>query len=284
MPEETGTLYVIATPIGNLADVTLRALDVLRRVDLVAAEDTRRTRKLLSHYDIHQPLISYHSNNAHTRGPELLAKLAAGKSIALVTDAGTPGISDPGSLLIHGAIEQHRQVVVVPGPSAVISALAVSGLATHPFAFLGFPPPRGAQRERFWTAHAQLPMTLVLFESPVRLGRTLADLLSAWGNRRMALARELTKRFEQVFRGTVEEAIEAFREPVKGEITLVVAGADRSQRAPADDRDWRERLREMIEDQRMSVKDAVRELRKESGMGKKDLYREALKIRAELDG
>lgn len=278
---ESGTLYIVATPIGNLSDVTFRALDVLRQVDLIAAEDTRRTRKLLSHYDIHKPLVSYHSNNHQLRGPELLAKLDTGQSIALVTDAGTPGISDPGSLLVAEAIERQHHVFVVPGASAVTSALAISGLPTHPFVFLGFPPPKGSRRRRFFSRYEPLAMTVVMFESPLRLLRTLHDLKEAWGNRRIAVVRELTKRFEEVCRGTLDTALDYFRDGTKGEITLVIEGASDSDVSDDPGPDWPNELRELIERHELSVKDAVQELQSRSNVPKNTLYREALRIKSE---
>jgi 16S rRNA (cytidine1402-2'-O)-methyltransferase len=220
-----GTLYVVSTPIGNLADITLRALDTLRAVNLIAAEDTRRTRKLLSYYDIHKPLISYHGHNARQRGGELIEKIASGQSVALVTDAGTPGVSDPGKLLIEAVLERGIEPVVIPGATALISALVVSGLPTQPFVFLGFPPARGAARRRFFEKNARLEMTLILYESPKRLAKTLKDMLGSWGERRVAVARELTKIHEEIFRGSISEATGHFSGEVRGELTLVVEGA-----------------------------------------------------------
>ena len=222
---EEGTLYIVSTPIGNLADITLRALDTLRAVDLIAAEDTRRTRKLLSYYDIHKPLISYHEHNARRRGGELIEKIASGQSVALVTDAGTPGVSDPGKLLIESALRRGMEPVAIPGATALISALVVSGLSTQPFVFLGFPPARGAQRRRFFEKNARLEMTLILYESPKRLAKTLKDMLGSWGERRVAIARELTKIHEEIFRGSISEATGHFSGEVRGEFTLVVEGA-----------------------------------------------------------
>ncbi len=226
-----GTLYVVSTPIGNLADITLRALETLRAVNLIAAEDTRHTRKLLSYYDIHKPLISYHEHNARQRGAELLEKTASGQSVALVTDAGTPGVSDPGQHLIEAALERGMQPVVIPGATALISALVISGLPTKPFVFLGFPPARGAERRRFFERNARLEMTLILYESPKKLAKTLKDMLGSWGDRRVAVARELTKIHEEIFRGSTSEALGRFSGEVRGELTLVVEGAGAGQNA-----------------------------------------------------
>ena len=222
---EEGTLYVVSTPIGNLADITLRALDTLRAVNLIAAEDTRHTRKLLSYYGIHKPLVSYNEHNARQRGGELIEKTASWQSVALVTDAGTPGVSDPGKLLIESALRRGMEPVAIPGATALISALVVSGLSTQPFVFLGFPPARGAQRRRFFEKNARLEMTLILYESPKRLAKTLKEMLGSWGERRVAVARELTKIHEEIFRGSISEALGHFSGEVRGELTLVVEGA-----------------------------------------------------------
>jgi 16S rRNA (cytidine1402-2'-O)-methyltransferase len=223
--KKEGRLFIVSTPIGNLADITLRALDTLRSVDLIAAEDTRRTRKLLSYYDIHKPLISYHEHNAAQRGSDLMEKIASGRSVALVTDAGTPGVSDPGKFLIDSALEHGVEPVAIPGPTAVIAALIVSGLPPQPFVFLGFPPARGAERRSFFEINACLEMTMVLYESPGRLGKTLKDMLENWGDRKVAVARELTKIHEEIFRGLISESIDHFSDRVRGELTLVVEGA-----------------------------------------------------------
>ncbi|GIX45798.1 MAG: ribosomal RNA small subunit methyltransferase I [Candidatus Tectimicrobiota bacterium] len=224
-----GTLYVVATPIGNLEDITLRALRVLRSVDLIAAEDTRHTRKLLAHHGISRPLVSYHDHNKERQAPRLLAQLQAGRSVALVTDAGTPGISDPGYYLVRLLIAHGIPLVPVPGPTAVIAALSVAGLPTDRFVFEGFLPPRGSKRRQRLEALRAEPRTIVLYESPHRLLPLLQDLVTyLGGERQVVMARELTKRFEEVVRGTASELLAAVRErPVRGEITLVVAGRPR---------------------------------------------------------
>jgi 16S rRNA (cytidine1402-2'-O)-methyltransferase len=218
-----GTLYVVGTPIGNLEDLTLRAARVLGQVSLIAAEDTRVTRKLLSHLGLHVPLTSYHRHNWQSKLPELLAALESG-DVALATDAGMPGISDPGSELVAGVAAAGLPVEVVPGVSAVTSALAVSGLPGDAFRFLGFLPRRGKDRRAQLAAAATSPATLVIFEAPHRVQDTLADLLAALGDRQVAVCRELTKFHEEVFRGTISQAIGHFQEP-RGEFTLVVGGA-----------------------------------------------------------
>lgn len=287
---KSGTLYIVATPIGNLGDITLRALEVLRSVELIAAEDTRHTRKLLTHFDIHKPLVSYHSHNFQHRGPQLIEKIQGGKDIALVTDAGTPGISDPGAHLVHQAIEEALAVVVIPGPTALIAALVASGLPTHPFAFIGFPPAKGTGRRRFFTSYATLPMTLILYESPQRLKKTLEDILQCWGNRSAVVARELTKHYEELFRGTVEEAIERYSQATKGELTLVVAGADSdsavgSKKASESSSDtgeaWRNELRELLGEPGMTVREASDRIARRHGLQKRTVYQEALKLKEE---
>lgn len=230
-----GTLYLVATPIGNLEDITLRALRVLREVALVAAEDTRHTRKLLTHHAIPGRLISLHEHNERTRAPEIIARLLAGESVALVSDAGTPGLSDPGVDLVRQAADAGIVVVALPGPSAFVTALVASGLPTAPVTFLGFLPAAAAERRRVLDAHRTLPHTLVIYEAPHRLMRSLAAIRDAWGDRRIAVARELTKVHEEVYRGTLAEAIERFTShPPRGELTLVVAGALGRGRAGAE--------------------------------------------------
>jgi len=225
-PTRSGTLFLVATPIGNLEDITLRALRVLREVALVAAEDTRHTRKLLTHHGIAARLVSLHEHNERTRAPEIVARLLAGESVAVVSDAGTPGLSDPGVDLVRQAATAGISVVALPGPSAFVTALVASGLPTAPVTFLGFLPATTAERRRALEAHRTLPHTLVVYEAPHRLLKSLEAIREAWGDRPIAVARELTKVYEEVFRGTVSEAIEQFtNHRPRGELTLVVAGA-----------------------------------------------------------
>lgn len=273
--ERAGKLFIIATPIGNLADITLRAVETLRSVDLIAAEDTRHTRKLLSHFDIHKPLVSYHAHNAEQRGAELLEKIAGGRNIGVVTDAGTPGISDPGMLLIETALEGGIEPVVIPGPTALVSALVASGLPAHPFAFLGFAPPRGTGRKRFFTAYAGLTMTLILYESPQRVLRTLQDILDAWGNRRIAVARELTKIHEEIFRGTVSSALEHFAGETRGEITLVVQGLVEAAADETDSPGWEEELCSLLE-RGVSSREAAATISERFGLPRRTVYQAAL--------
>ena len=275
---EPGTLYLVATPIGNLADITLRALEVLRSVDRIAAEDTRHSRKLLAHYDIHRPLMSHHAQNVEASGADILRRLSSGESIALITDAGTPGISDPGALLVHRVLEAGLPVVSIPGPTALVTALTASGLPTHPFVFLGFPPARGNGRSRFFKDAVNFPMTLVLYESARRLHRTLSDILEYWGERRICVAREITKRFEEYYRGNISGALEHFAEVPQGEVTLVVGGAEKGAPGDTDENAWRTALRELLARPGGSVKDAVAEITGEYGLPRKLVYAEALRM------
>lgn len=276
--EKAAKLYLVSTPIGNLADITLRALETLRSVDLIAAEDTRHTRKLLSFYDIHKPLVSYHQHNAGERGKELLEKIRQGLSIAVVTDAGTPGISDPGTLLIETAISNGIEPVVIPGPTALISALVASGLPAHPFVFLGFPPAKGSARKRFFEHNSTLEMTLILYEAPSRLARTLEEILGAWGDRRIAVARELTKVFEEIYRGRVSEALEHFSAGVRGELTLVVEG--KQQDEIPESSAWEDELRALLAEGASSKK-ASSDLAERYGLPRRMVYQAALSIKNE---
>lgn len=274
----TGHLYIVATPIGNLADISLRALEILRTVDLIAAEDTRHTRKLLSYYDIHKPLISYHEHNALQRGIELLEKIAGGRSVAVVTDAGTPGISDPGVLLIEAALRRGIEPISIPGATALISALVSSGLPAHPFAFLGFPPARGSERRRFFTQHAGLTMTLILYESPRRLSKTLESILESWGDRRITVAREITKIHEEFFRGQVSEAQAHFAGEVRGEVTLVVEGAGKEAPGEPDPADWKNELETLLA-QGLSSKEAATAISDRFGVSRRVVYQAALEMK-----
>ncbi|WP_244083275.1 16S rRNA (cytidine(1402)-2'-O)-methyltransferase [Desulforhabdus sp. TSK] len=269
----------MATPIGNLGDITLRALETLRAVDVIAAEDTRHTRKLLSHYDIHKPLTSYHSHNAAQRGPELLGRLLQGQDVALVTDAGTPAISDPGALLVAEALELDLEVTILPGPTALVAALVVSGLSTHPFVFLGFPPPRGKERRNFFESAAAFRMTRILYESPQRTRRTLEDIFQFWGDLRIAVAREMTKIHEEVFRGRVSAALEHFSEGVRGELVLVVEGAGPASGIDAEGENWKEELGTLMAASGLSVKEASDDIAGRFGLSRRVVYQEALRIK-----
>jgi len=218
-----GTLYVVATPIGNLEDVTLRALRVLKEVGLVACEDTRRTRTLLSHFGIHVPVTSYFEHNKLTKGPAILRALSEGKSVALVTDAGTPGISDPGFLLVQAARAAGVPVVPVPGPSAVIAALSAAGVPADRFVFEGFLPVKPGRRLHRLEALRDLEMTVVCYESPHRILASLEAIAQVYGDREIVAAREMTKQFEEIVRGTARQLAERFAAGrVRGEFTLII--------------------------------------------------------------
>ena len=218
-----GTLYVVATPIGNLEDVTLRALRVLKEVGLIACEDTRRTRTLLSHFGIHVPVTSYFEHNKLTKGPAILRALSEGKSVALVTDAGTPGISDPGFLLVRAAREAGVPVVPVPGPSAVIAALSAAGVPADRFVFEGFLPVKPGRRLHRLEALRDLEMTVVCYESPHRILASLEAVAQVFGDREIVAAREMTKQFEEIVRGTARQLAERFAAGrVRGEFTLII--------------------------------------------------------------
>jgi 16S rRNA (cytidine1402-2'-O)-methyltransferase len=269
-----GTLYVVATPIGNLEDITLRALRVLKEVDLIAAEDTRTTRVLLRRYGISTRLVSYNEHNMRRRTPQLLAAVATG-DVALVSEAGTPGVSDPGHELITSAIEAGVPVVPIPGPSAVVAALVASGLPMRQFAFLGFLPRRPGERRRALTAAAREPRTTVFFESPHRLRATLEAMGETFGDRRIAVCRELTKTFEEIFRGTATEALAHFQEP-RGEFTIVVQSAT-DDLPLASDEIVRHQLQQ-IRDEGASARDAVKSVTAATGRPHREVYAVWLEI------
>jgi 16S rRNA (cytidine1402-2'-O)-methyltransferase len=218
-------LYLVATPIGNLGDITLRALDTLRQVDLVASEDTRKTGVLLKHYSISKPQLSFHEHNEERAGQKIMALLEQGQSVALVTNAGTPGVSDPGFSLVRRAIQAGVEVTMIPGANAVVMAVVLSGLPLHSFTFRGFPPRKPGPRRRFLQVDVDSPHTLVFYESPYRLKAFLADALAVLGDRPAALANDLTKMFEAVQRGVLSELISQLdqTEP-RGEYTVVIGG------------------------------------------------------------
>jgi len=271
-----GTLYIVATPIGNLEDITLRALRILREVDVIAAEDTRHSLKLLNRYGISKPLISYWSGREKIRTEVITERLFSGSSVALISDAGTPGISDPGSVLIRRALESGIAVVPVPGPSALVAALSVSGLPSGEFTFVGFLPPKAAQRKKKLSSLALEPRTLVFYEAPHRVIETLKDMQEVFTGRRAEMYRELTKVHEETVRGTLEEIIEAAEQrTVAGEYVILIEGW---RRAVVD---IEEALRELRELMRLGKgrKEAVRALAERYGLSKKGLYDRSL-----LDG
>ena len=223
-------LYVVATPIGNLDDITLRALEVLKSADVIAAEDTRHSGNLLRHFEIRKPLVSYHEHNEAMRSQELAERLAAGENVALITDAGMPGLSDPGARLIRKCIEQDLPFTIIPGASSILTALAGSGFSLEKFCFRGFLPVKSGQRERELRAAAEREETTVFFESPYRILKTLAASAEIMPDRQLCVARELTKKFEEFRRGTASELLAHYTaHPAKGEITLVIDGTRASR-------------------------------------------------------
>lgn len=273
-----GTLYLCSTPIGNLGDVTLRALETLSSCDLVAAEDTRKTRRLLSHFDIHTPMISYREENRDAAGSRIIKRLERGDDVALVSDAGTPGISDPGQDLVRRCLDEGIEIQAVPGANAALTALVLSGLPTVRFSFEGFLPRKKGPRRRALEELASDSRTLIFHESPQRVADTLEDIGEVLGERRIALARELTKKFEEVMRGNVSEIRgELEGRPVRGEVVLVVEGAG-GVAVPAISEE--EALGEVqrLRASGVSLKDAASQVAGRSpGLSKSRLYNAALK-------
>ena len=279
---KAGTLYVVATPIGNKDDVTLRALNVLREVDLIAAEDTRKTRKFLSHHGIEGRFISYHEHNETERTPKLIRKLKHGVNIALVSNAGTPSMSDPGYRLILAATTNAVDVIPVPGVSAATAALSVAGLPTDSFIFIGFLSKKSGKRLKLLNELANEPRTLVFYESPKRILAFIEEILAAMGNRAGVLAREMTKLHEEFLRGSLSEIFESLRErpEIKGECTLLVAGCGHAGRI-----NWEE-IRSEIRSELASTGDSVsniaRSIAGKYGLSKNSIYAEALLIRKQM--
>jgi 16S rRNA (cytidine1402-2'-O)-methyltransferase len=276
----SGILYIVGTPIGNLGDMTFRAIDTLKAVDLIAAEDTRHTGRLLQHFAISTPQTSYHAHNWRKRLPILLTHLEAGKSLALVSDAGMPGISDPGFELVEACAEVPFKVVPIPGVTAAITALCASGLAPQPFAFEGFLPAKGRLRKTMLSAMAQEPRTMVIYESPHRLLATLQDLVTALEpERRVAIARELTKQYEEIWRGSLAEAITHYQNKApRGEFTLVIAGSVPEQAGPSlSEAELKARLQELMESG-LSRSQASRQLAQATHQPRRELYQLALTL------
>jgi 16S rRNA (cytidine1402-2'-O)-methyltransferase len=268
-------LYIVATPIGNLEDITFRAIRTLKEVKLIAAEDTRTTRRLLSAYDIKTPITSYHEHNKLTKLDYILSRLEI-EDVALVSDAGMPGISDPGFELISAVIRSKIPVIPIPGPSALVSAIAASGLPTDNFYFMGFLPHKAGERRKLLTATARITQTLILFESPHRIIETLHDIQDIFGNRKMAICRELTKIHEEIFRGTVSEAREHFASP-RGEFTVVIKG-DTVASKPVLDNNVEDRIRHMQQSGN-TAKAAISQLVGETGISRKELYLAWIKMK-----
>ena len=269
-----GILYIVSTPIGNLEDITLRALRVLKEVDVIAAEDTRHSLKLLNHYSISKPLISYWGEKEKVKAEETLQLLNSGKTVALITDAGTPGISDPGNILIKKAIEEGIRVIPIPGPTAVIAALSISGFSTDAFIFRGFLPIKVSQRLRELKGLSLDPRTIVLYEAPHRLLETLADIRETFDDRRVVVIKEITKFYEEIFRGTaavILEILEASK--IAGEYVIVLEGRPEEKLNTTEDA-----LAEVktLMKRGLRRKDAVRKIAEEYGISKKELYDKSL--------
>ncbi|MEW5707228.1 MAG: 16S rRNA (cytidine(1402)-2'-O)-methyltransferase [Actinomycetota bacterium] len=280
MALQTGKLYICATPIGNLEDITLRVLRILREVDIIAAEDTRVTKKLLLHYDISTPMVSYHEHNEITRGRELIKAMQEGKSIALVSDAGMPGISDPGHRLIKACIAERIQVIPLPGPSSLITALVVSGLPTDSFIFQGFLPRKKGDRISILTELLGMGRTVVLFESPRRLKSTLKEISEIDKERDIVIARELTKKFEEIIRGTVSEIIDRLKEAeVKGEIVLLL-GPGKKRPREFTEIELRDAVIELI-NRGIPKKQAISDVAKQYSISKRSIYEAVIKLREE---
>ncbi|HYW67372.1 MAG TPA: 16S rRNA (cytidine(1402)-2'-O)-methyltransferase [Candidatus Dormibacteraeota bacterium] len=274
-----GCLYLVATPIGNLEDITLRALRILKEVDQIACEDTRHSLKLLNHYDIRKPLISYHEHNEMTRAPELVLAMENGSSIALISDAGMPLVSDPGHRLVTLAIRHHIPVVPIPGPAALLAALSASGLPSEEFLFVGFLPARSGERRRALERLRIEERTMIFYEAPHRIADTVADALAILGNRPACLAREVTKLHEEFRRGKLFDLVQSLGDhPPKGEITLLIgppepaapgAHVNTSQSLAA-------RVEELIHQAKLDRKEALKLAAKERGITRRDAYRQLL--------
>jgi 16S rRNA (cytidine1402-2'-O)-methyltransferase len=277
-----GTLYVVATPIGNRDDITLRALNILSEVDLIAAEDTRKTKRFLEMHAIKGSLISYHEHNEAERTPKLIAKLKKGMCIALVSNAGTPSVSDPGYRLITTALADNLNVTPIPGVSAATAALSVAGLPTDTFSFIGFPAKKKTKRLQQLNNLASEPRTLIFYESPRRILTLLADIKETMGDRHVVVAREMTKLHEEFLRGRLSEiAIQLKqRSNIKGECTLLVAGCDKEESQPWDV--VCRQLKNAVINRRDSLTVIAREIAAESGVSKNKIYTQALKIKKEL--
>jgi len=273
-----GKLYLVATPIGNLEDISIRAIKVLQSASLIAAEDTRQTKKLLTRYDIKTPLISYHEHNKLARINEILASLSAG-DVALVSDAGTPGLNDPGYELVRAVLAADYEVSAVPGPSAPVMALVISGLPTDAFVYLGYLPRRSSDRRRRLEEISEIPYTLIFLEAPHRLKDTLAELAEGFPTRQIAVARELTKLHEEVFRGTVHQALEYFtsNEP-RGEFTLVLSGRPGGAGKPWSE----EQVLRALADRRVNdapLSQLAGDIAEQSGWQRRDVYKIAGELR-----
>lgn len=270
-----GTLYICPTPIGNLEDITIRTIEVLKEVDLIAAEDTRHTLKLLNHYGIKKPLTSYHEHNIREKGNYLINQLKEGKSIALVSDAGMPGISDPGHDLIKLCVKEDIRLIGLPGPSASLLALVVSGLDTDKFVFEGFLPSKKMDRKKALENLSSELRTIILYESPHRIKACVEDIYNIFGNRKVSLSRELTKHYEETIRGDMEHLLKVLDErELKGEMILVIEGATETK----EEYDIKEEL-EYFMNLGLSSKDAIKAVVDKTGLSKNEVYKESLKLK-----
>jgi len=270
-------LYLVATPIGNLEDITLRALRVLKESDLIACEDTRQTQKLLNHYGVATRTISYHEHNEMTRAPELVLELERGARVALVTDAGMPGISDPGFRLISLAIRHHMPVVPIPGPAAFLAALVASGLPTDSFRFSGFLPAKRGQRRQMLESIKDSPRTQVFYEAPHRVKQAVEDIVEVLGEgRHIVIAREVTKIHEEFLRGRAGEVLETLkaRGEIKGEVTLLIGKAEEAEKKAPARVSLSQRLRQIMAEEKLDEKTALKKVAKEMGISKSEAYRE----------
>jgi len=272
-----GTLYLVGTPIGNLEDITLRALRILKEVDLIACEDTRHTATLLNHYGIDKPTISYHEHNELTRAAELVVHLERGDNLAVVSDAGMPGVSDPGYRLVALAVRHHIHVVPVPGASAFLSALVASGLATDSFHFGGFLPAKAGPRRTALEAIRNSPRTQVFYEAPHRIVETLRDVVEVLGGERhVVIAREVTKIHEEFLRGRASEMLAELeqRGEIKGEITLLIGKAEETAHTSVSAKTVTQRVKELVRDEKLEEKTALKQAAKEFGLSRSEAYRE----------
>src|ERR1700674_2683143 len=273
----TGCLYLVATPIGNPEDITLRALRVLKEADLIACEDTRQTQKLLQHYAIHKEMVSYHAHNELMRAPELVIQLEEGAQVALVSDAGTPVVSDPGHRLVVLCLRHHIPVVPIPGPSALVAALAASGLPTEEFLFVGFLPPRAGARRKALDALKAESRTLIFYEAPHRVVETLADASEILGARPAVIAREVTKIHEEFLRGPLPELLEAARKRApRGEITLLIGAGDPQMQEVNPSVSLKERVEQLEGEAGVDRKAALKQAARERGLGKREAYKQLL--------
>jgi len=278
-----GTLYVVSTPIGNLEDITLRALKVLKSVDIIAAETVAHTKGLCKHYEIKTGVTAYNQHNRKAKAPRLVSRLKSGQDIALVTDAGTPGISDPGVYLVNQAVHENITVCPIPGPSAVITALSISAMPSEQFLFLGFLPNKSGKRKKVLEGVSSEPRTMVFFEAPHRIRATLNDLKEVMGNRQMVMLREITKVFEDVKRGTVNEILAHLTpERTRGEFTLVLEGKEKGKPQALSDEALK-RIKDLLGEETLSVKDIAERLSNEEGIPYRQIYKECLARKRDLE-